>query len=118
MITGDDFMNTLAIVGFLVFVLNKINNKLPLHPTPFSLKFLELDTTNKIIMVNDTKDSFNVTVRNDETEKAVQIFYVEGYDILGANLTPNEEFTIILMPTQSISGRATFGTAQISILVQ
>lgn len=118
MIKGDDFLNSMTVFGFLVYLIKRREITLPLDPTPFTIRFIELNDYERLIIANETNNILNLTVRNDDDVKAVHLTYGQRYNIIDINLTPGRSFEITLQPKQSLSGRTYWGTAQISILIQ
>lgn len=112
MTTGNDFIKTIAVVAFFIFILKKLEKSLPSQP--FIIKFIELDDYERAIIQNISENVLNLTVRNDDIDKAIYL----RYDSQDTNLTPGMAFDIMLMPGQVLSGRTYYGNANISILIQ
>lgn len=111
MISTNDFFNTMAAIGAIIFLLRKKEEQIS---GGFVLKFFEINEYDKILIENTSNETMDISIQNEEETKGVTVKY--GYE--ETVIPPGNKVNLILLSGQILTGKAYYGVATISILIQ
>lgn len=111
MINTNDFFNTMAAIGAIIFLLRKKEEQIG---GGFVLKFFEINEYEKLLIENASDETMDIAIQNEEETKGVAVKY--GHE--EAVIPPGTKMNLILLPGQILTGKTYYGVATISILIQ